>query len=177
MVTKYKNILSEELYIELVEYINTLIKDKPHKFGTTNLLWENGLIENSASIVRYDFDISDILINKKIRKEIENKIPYMVKGFCLHLWPNLSYITWHNDYHVKGALTIYLNEKWDANWGGYLMYKENSEIKAIKPERNLGVLQENNVEHSVTTINIGAEQRISLQFFLEEKVKTTKTIL
>ena len=65
-------------------------------------------------------------------------------------------------------LTIYLNEKWEDNWGGYLMYEDGNEIKAIKPEKNLGVLQKTPLMHCVTTTNIGAEYRMSLQFFMNK---------
>jgi hypothetical protein len=179
MVTQYKNILSDELYIELVEYVNKLIKDKPNNFTTSNLIWEENLRGNSTPISRYVFDKRDDDIAVKIKKEIEDKTEYFVENFCLHLWPNLSYITWHNDNHVKAALTLYLNENWNANWGGFLMYLDTTDttIKAIKPEKNMGLLQENSVSHSVTTINIGADMRISLQFFLKEKLKKVKTIL
>jgi hypothetical protein len=179
MVTKYNNILSNELYAEVVEYVNNLIKDKPMKFTMSNLLWDDRLKGNSVPISRYDFNTGDSEIAKKLKKEIEDKIPYFVENFCLHLWPNLSYITWHNDKHVKAALSLYLNENWDDNWGGFLMYEDSTEneIKAIKPTKNMGVLQEGGVNHSVTTINIGADMRISLQFFLREKVKKSNTII
>ena len=85
-----------------------------------------------------------------------------------YIWTKLSYIPWHNDHHVNGALTVYLNNYWDINWGGYFMYKnQNNEINAIKPETNLGVLQLEGVEHSVSTVNVNAENRITLQTFFK----------
>jgi len=180
MVTKYTDILSDELYVELVEYINKLIKDRSNRFTTSTLIWQEYLKGNSTPISRYDFfDTRDDAIVSKLRKEVEDKTGYLIESFCLHLWPNLSYITWHNDAHVKAALTLYLNENWDENWGGFLMYMDTTDntIKAIKPEKNMGLLQENGVVHSVTTINIGADMRISLQFFLKGKSKKIKTLV
>jgi|OM-RGC.v1.019566295 hypothetical protein len=180
MVTKYTDILSEELYVELVEYINKLIKDRSNRFSTSTLMWQENLKGNSEPISRYDFlEETDTVIVSKVGKEVEYKTGYLIEGFCLHLWPNLSYITWHNDGHVKASLTLYLNENWDKNWGGFFMYEDTTDntIKAIKPEKNMGLLQENGVVHSVTTINIGADMRISLQFFLKEKSKKIKTLL
>jgi hypothetical protein len=171
MVNIYENILSESLYNETFDYVKSLFKNKGLQFTTSFFHWEESLIANSPPILRYDFDTSDNIIAKKIQKEIENKFPYFIATFTLHIWPNSSYITWHNDPHCHAALTIYLNEKWDKNWGGYFMHEDIDGIKAIKPERNLGVLQENNIEHSVTTINSGADLRISLQFFLTNKKK------
>jgi hypothetical protein len=171
MITKYNDILTEELYKELTEYVDLLMKEKPFNFTSSTLTWDNGLKGNSTPILRYDFDKKDTEIFNKVKNEVEIKIPYFIENFCLHVWPNLSYITWHNDYHRKAALTIYLNEKWDKNWGGYLMYEINDNLNAIKPERNLGVLQENSIEHTVTTINTGADLRLSLQFFLTKTKK------
>ena len=170
-ITKYNNILSDELYQETIEYITSLMKKEGQQFTTSMLNWEDGLIENSAPILKYDFYAYDDEFRKKIKREIETKIPYFIDGFMLYVWPNSSYITWHDDGMYKAGLTIYLNEKWDSNWGGYLMYEENEEIKAIKPEKNLGVLQENGVNHMVTTINVGANLRTTLQFFLTKKKK------
>jgi hypothetical protein len=171
MVTLYENILSEDLYVEVLEYVKILMKEKSEYFTTSTLVWEKGLIGNSTPIVRYNFGIEDGEIFKKIKNEIENNISYFVDTFCLHIWPNLSYINWHDDNLVPAALTVYLNEKWHMDWGGYLMYKEDNEIKAIRPKKNLGILQENKVEHTVTTINTGADLRMSLQFFLRKNKK------
>ena len=171
MVTQYTNILSEELYIEIVEYISKLMKDRSNAFTTSTLEWETGLKGNSTPILRYVFQKEDSLIFYKIKKEIEKIIPYFITDGVLHIFPNLSYIRWHDDHLTKAALTIYLNEKWDVDWGGYLLYEIHNEIKAIKPGKNLGVLQENSVKHSVSTINIGADNRVSLQFFLSNNKK------
>jgi Rps23 Pro-64 3,4-dihydroxylase Tpa1-like proline 4-hydroxylase len=86
----------------------------------------------------------------------------------IYFWTKLSYIPWHDDTQADSALTIYLNDYWDQDWGGYFMFKLNNEIKAIKPDRNLGVIQTGNVSHSVSTVNLDADLRITLQaFFIE----------
>ena len=169
-VEKYESFFTDETYTAVKNYIDNLIKNKSNSF-TTSLSWEYGLKKSSALIGRYDFEKDDLPMFSKIKKEIESKIPFYVKSGVFHIFPNLSYIAWHSDPHCKAALTIYLNENWDEDWGGYLMYEENNEIKAVKPEKNLGVLQETPVNHSVSCINIGADYRISLQFFLTDKKK------
>lgn len=169
-ITKYTSLLSEDLYKETLEYMNSIIKNKSNLFNTS-LAWQDGLKGNSGLIARYEFGKNEMDILRKIKFECEKKIPYIISKVVLHLMPPLSYITWHDDTHVKAALTVYLNESWDEDWGGYLMFKENNEIKAIKPERNLGVLQENGVEHCVSCVNIGSDYRLSLQFFLDKEQK------
>jgi len=51
------------------------------------------------------------------------------------------------------------------------MYKDDENISAIKPAKNLGVLQKTPINHCVSTINIGADYRVSLQFFLTDEKK------
>lgn len=172
MVTQYKDILSDELYKEVIEYVNFTMKEKTMQFTTSTLTWLELLKGNSAAALIYDFsnDKSDLIY--RLKKEIENKIPYYVENLYFHILPNLSYINWHKDGgHIKAGLTLYLNENWDKNWGGYLIYEDGDEMKAIKPDRNLGILQENTDSHCVSSVNIGAELRLSLQFFLTKTKK------
>lgn len=166
MVTKFENILSEPLYSDVLNHLEYLKKEESDFFNTSFTKWDSNLVNTSSPILRYTMAANDIEIYSKIKKEVESKIPYYVSNAVFHLFPNLSYITWHNDAHIEAALTIYLNDFWDKNWGGYLLYEEKDEIKAIKPEKNLGVLQEKKVKHCVTTTTIGAPIRTSLQFFL-----------
>lgn len=169
-IIKYESFFSSELYTEITEYVNSLIKNKSGLFNT-NISWQDSLKGNSGLIARYEFGKNELDILRKIKLECEPKIPYIITNIVIHIFPPLSYITWHDDTHVKAALTVYLNEKWDDNWGGYLMYKEDDEIKAIKPDKNLAVLQMDGVEHSVSCVNIGAPNRITLQFFLDKEQK------
>ena len=131
----------------------------PHGFGDS---------VNSNSIMRYGLE-NDFELKKQIQIEIESKIPYFVKNMHINLIPNLSFIDWHRDSHCIAALTVYLNEKWNDNWGGYLIYEENDELKAIKPEKNLAIIQKTPLNHSVSMVNIGADYRISLQMFLHKE--------
>ena len=161
-VIKYKNFLSDEIYIRLKE----IVQNKKNKFIMVSLADGNSV--NSNSIMRYGLE-NDFELKKQIQFEIESKIPYFVKNMHINLIPNLSFIDWHRDSHCIAALTIYLNEKWNDNWGGYLIYEENYELKAIKPEKNLAIIQKTPLNHSVSMVNIGADYRISLQMFLHKE--------
>lgn len=161
-VTKYKNFLSEEIYVRLKE----IVQNKKNQFIMVSLADSNSV--NSNSIMRYGLE-NDFELKKQIQIEIESKIPYFVKNMHINLIPNLSFIDWHRDSHCIAALTVYLNEKWNDNWGGYLIYEENDELKAIKPEKNLAIIQKTPLNHLVSMVNIGADYRISLQMFLHKE--------
>ena len=169
-VTQYDNILSEELYNEVYVYTEKLISEKKTQFTTNIALWGDNIVKSSTPILRYVFSDREEVLFNKIKLELESKTPYKVNFILLYLWTNLSYIPWHNDTHKDAGLTIYLNKNWDKDWGGYFLYEEKNEIKALLPKKNFGVLQEGGVMHSVSTINIGAEYRMTLQtFFNKEK--------
>lgn len=169
----YENFLSEkslELLNKTVENIFNH-KDELPIFSSSFSHWDKNLIKSSTPILRYflnerDIDLTSLLIN-----EIENRIPYYIGGIIIHIMPKLSYIPWHNDAGHSAALTIYLNENWNPDWGGFFMYRTENEIKAIRPIKNTAILQSGGVVHSVSTINMDADYRISLQCFLNNKKK------
>lgn len=140
-------------------------------FSSSISHWEDFLIRSSTPILRYFLNDEDKELTDILKKEIESQIPYYVNGIVIHICPKLSYIPWHNDRGHTAALTVYLNKDWDANWGGYFMYKDSDEVKAIKPERNVAVLQKGGIFHSVSTTNMDADYRISIQCFLQKEKK------
>jgi Rps23 Pro-64 3,4-dihydroxylase Tpa1-like proline 4-hydroxylase len=165
----YENFFEEELFIEIKECVNKLMYSLDTPFTTSTTSWPELNRQTSTPILRYLLRDTELDIQNKITKIVKQKTGYFGGTVVVHLWPNLSYIPFHIDNHVQAALTIYLNDEWYENWGGYLMFKDdndNQQIKCIIPKRNLAVLQKNNVKHSVSTINIGADMRMSLQIFL-----------
>ena len=177
MINIYSNFLSEESVKVLDNKIEEILyKSDPNvpNFTTSLTSWKSQFQKSSTPIIRYVLNKNDDTTFQLLKKEIESKISYYINDMIIHFSPKLSYIPWHNDSHVAAALTIYLNKKWNTNWGGYFLYKLNDEIKAIIPEFNLGILQEggeNGLPHCVTTTNIDADLRISLQLFLTNKKK------
>lgn len=177
MINIYSNFLSEDAIKKLDDKIEEILNNSDPNvpnFTTSLTSWTKYLQNNSTPIIRYVLNKNDDTLFQSLKKEIESKIPYYIDNMVIHFSPKLSYIPWHNDGHVIAALSIYLNKKWDVNWGGYFLYKLNDEIKAIKPELNLGILQEGGekgLPHCVTTTNIDADLRISLQLFLSNKKK------
>jgi Rps23 Pro-64 3,4-dihydroxylase Tpa1-like proline 4-hydroxylase len=177
MIGIYKNFLSDDSLQKLNDTIKNVLHHSDENVPNvtvSTMVWDSYLQKNSAPIIRYVLNRNDDVVFQSLKKEIESKIPYFIHSIIIHFAPKLSYIPWHNDSHVNAALTIYLNEKWNPNWGGYFLYKIDDEIKAIKPEFNLAVLQqggETGLPHCVTTTNIDADMRISLQMFLTTRKK------
>lgn len=170
MINKYKDFFSAETLGLIDQKVESLFNKEEEKplFSSSISHWEKNLTDGSVPILRYVLQNEDVELSQIIRKEIEQKIPYYVNGILIHICPRLSFIPWHDDGLHTAALTVYLNKKWNPNWGGYFMYSENDgEIKAIFPERNLGILQKGGVLHSVSGITMNAGYRISIQCFLK----------
>lgn len=167
-INKYENILNDDLLIKVDSLIENLINDKNTNFTTSTLLWQEKLIGSSTPVLRYVLGYNEKELYNLIKTEIESKVPFKVEAIMVYLWPNLSYITWHNDNLFAAGLTVYLNKIWDKNWGGLFLYEEDDNIRAIAPQRNLGVLQVGGVQHATTTTNYGADFRITLQMFFNK---------
>ena len=81
--------------------------------------------------------------------------------------PRLSYIPWHDDGSrgERRAVTIYLNEYWDQNWGGCFAFQSNNEINCVQPKYNIGLVVDSGVYHSVFSTTMDAPIRESVQLF------------
>ena len=162
----YNDFLSNDLLDECQETLKSTIKSATPYFGKTNLCWEYGIVKSSTTITIIEVT-EEYSIYIKLKNEIELHIGLIPNRIMFYVWPKLSYIPWHDDNHVKSALTIYLNDFWDEDWGGYFMFKNNEKIEAIKPKLNLGVHQLGGVTHCVNTVNIDADNRITIQVFFK----------
>lgn len=173
MITKFDNFFTEDtlnLIDEKIKSIYNTSKERP-MFSSSISHWDDYLKGSSTPILRYVLSTDDLELMDILKKEIQNKIPYYVNNVIIHICPKLSYIPWHNDSGHTAALTVYINKNWDPNWGGYFMYKDNDDIKALKPERNCAILQKGGLSHCVSTTNIDADYRVSIQCFLQTEKK------
>ena len=159
-----KNVFSEDLLKSLKEF--TRDGKQP---STTNFFgWEPVVVGVSNAI--FCFNLNDNLQDQVTKELLEHKILKSVPKKMLakiHLSSRGSFIPWHNDLPYKFTCTVYLNEYWDKDWGGYFMY-ENEEIKAIKPEHNVAISFEPPLMHTVGLTSINAPLREILQIFVVE---------
>ena len=131
--------------------------------------WRDGVVGLSGPIYLID-------ITEELRLKLHNAVADTFPEFDLlsykmdatyTLGGRYSFIPWHDDGIHKLAVTIYLNEVWDKDWAGCLLYQEQGaeEIKAIYPEFNKAVLISTPLQHTTIMPNLQAPLRISLQLF------------
>ena len=79
---------------------------------------------------------------------------------------NSSGIDWCNDRGSKKAISVYLADNWQSEWGGNFRYLEDDVAHEIVPASNRAVISQGHVMHKVTKIQPGSPLRESLQIFV-----------
>ena len=105
-----------------------------------------------------------------IRSKIVSYIPEVRKGnmaMMYHRFYANSGISCHIDADCSFAATIYLNEKWDIDWGGlYIWEDQDFNLQALIPTYNLMIINNKKLKHLVTPISkLAPEPRIAIQVF------------
>lgn len=165
------------------EYCVDLLKDSFRTLSDGNQIMENQLVwrTNYTWHPESVFNSHPVLI-RHFGKEKQNEILQILKdkeiithdleeyNLANYLWTKMSYIPWHTDAQHEEAVTIFLNTFWDPNWGGYFMYEENNEIKAVQPKFNRAVKNKNNIGHAVSMVHDEVPYpRATLQIFRPRK--------
>jgi hypothetical protein len=135
----------------------------------TNLTdWDPHLIGTSGVILLYYLK-NDLL--EETKYELIKHFPEIKDykfSIAFTLGSRLSYIQWHADQGHKYAITLYVNEYWDRDWGGALIYQDNDETyKAIYPEYNKAVSFAPPIFHATVMPTLLAPVRESLQIFCD----------
>ena len=160
-----KNIFSQP-EIEMI-FKTIFSAENESKWSINKHFWSDGIKNKSpgtVSIFRIEGELREIIENTLQKYlQVDEKIDYIQ----YYEWNPLSQINWHNDSHKKGAITVYLNEKWDPDWGGFFCWQESPEkAHLIVPEYNSAVIVRGNPPHHVSLINPFAPVRMTLQIWL-----------
>lgn len=161
MIDIHNNFLDEILYAETIDFARGALAT--NNLACQQTIWDKSVIGNSGTILIHKLDLKDpfiFLLKEKIKHSFTGINCY------IHYFLQYSYIPWHDDGGYAFAGTLYLNERWDRDWGGAYMYEDNNKnIHVEYPERNKLIIQHSNTWHSTTMVHPGADIRISMQFF------------
>lgn len=136
----------------------------------SNFSWIPGVVKDSYPVlIRKIKDEQDFKELEKIVEEVVEKKTGLtnITDIYFYYWTRHSYIPWHNDSHANFAFSIYLNEVWKPDYGGYFLYTlgGREDIRAVMPKFNTAVLQYGGVKHCTTPVNWDGYIRISMQIF------------
>lgn len=140
-----------------------------HEYSRSNLHWPQNIVRGSAAVLvrNYRDEIKRGILLGLTQRGLITHGEYHVMNYA---WLRFSYIPWHNDGHRKEALTIYLNDVWDADWGGLFLYRDPAQaIHGFAPKFNCGLRNSAHVHHCTTMVTSEAsEPRFTLQLFSKE---------
>jgi len=160
-----ENVLSQELLHKLLMF--TREGRSPSKVNFFNWTPDLNMSSNAIFLFFIEDDLKQTLLEELLAKKIFSKVP-KVWGASVYLMSRMSYVTWHNDSNHKFSCTIYINQDWNENHGGYFMYELNDEIRAIKPNFNSCVYFDTPLKHTTTLTALNAPFRESIQIFVDE---------
>lgn len=161
MITIFEDFLEPDDLFNLVTLSNKVYTSGDYVLRT-NASWTPEILGNSFPIINYKIEDEEIL--EMLQKKITS---YKIKSASFFYFTEHSFIPWHSDGGHDAALTIYLSSH-NENNGGYFLYKEEDELRAVAPKQNRAVLQENSVRHATTAVHSRAELRKTLQIFYEK---------
>ena len=141
-----ENFLDDKLYKEInelsIDSMDLIFED------LSGLGWNAG---GTDRVFTQELKYSEIL--DPLKKTCKQKLKFVPKSATFYYWSLGSFINFHDDSIYKASATIYLNDKWKKDWGGFFMWQEGKDFKAILPTKNRCVFNEWE-SHAVTpTIN------------------------
>ena len=90
-----------------------------------------------------------------LEQELKSSLPkYTELILQYYIWQPQSGIAWHNDKapdKLFGA-TLYLNEEWEPNAGGWFVWEDGDGYHAILPKKKFLVVNDDTQNHCVTPV-------------------------
>ena len=101
----------------------------------SNLTWDPAVVRASSPILLRTYN--DLLKNSILKQLLDSKViqhkEYLVLNYAC---TKLSYIPWHSDKLYDNAVTVYLNETWDRDWGGIYLFRDEETATIRATSRN-----------------------------------------
>jgi hypothetical protein len=137
------------------------------EFTISNYQWDPGIVRASAPVLirRYRGALREIILGHLVKRGMIETTEFTVMNYA---WSRMSYIPWHNDGIHEVAITVYLNDVWNLNWGGIFLYMagEPASIRGYAPKFNTAVKNSGQIAHATTMVTIDAKSpRFTLQLF------------
>ena len=143
--------ITDDLYQNCVNELNE--KTSQDCWRSSSIIWDSGIkqgIEGSCIFT----PVSDT-IHQLLEKQLKSSLPeYDELVFQYYIWQPQSGISWHTDEQpdrLFGA-SLYLNEEWYPNHGGWFIWEDEGGYHAILPKKKFLVINNNYQHHCVTPV-------------------------
>ena len=173
MIEFLENVLTQDAIRAVHEEVYSQKNER--KWRTSNQSWTPSLTRDSlGTILIHDMDL-DCSVAKEIWRQISKYIDPQfknLKSITYTEWQPMSLLNWHDDGYggneKQGVhMTIYLNDKWEWNWGGLFCWKDGQEYKVKGPQFNHGLIVSKGHQHCVTVLSPKAPVRKTLQIIIK----------
>ena len=148
-----------------------IIKERKNiNLHTVEGVWSEDLIRHIAAPQRVQ--VNNYQPFEELKEMIKSQ-PYLPLPELEHMSTNIHYMTkdtgiqWHNDSKWKYAATLYLNHRWNRNWGGEFMFMDGAGAGFIPILSNSMVIVKSPLEHKVNQVCSPIMPRISIQIFMK----------
>ena len=175
---KYNHVLRKSLANELRDLAYSVISGKYHDpiRTWTNHAWNDSIIGKDSSVFcmlipeKYLTEIQDTLISRGILDIDNDQLLTETNSAMLYVWMPGSYIPYHSDAKYSKAVTVYLNEDWGFNDGGFFTWRKPNDEDwiCVIPHFNLGIVNAFGLEHGTTPVT-SDKLRVTVQIFLNKK--------
>lgn len=166
----YENALDPRFARALLQETKQQLEDRSVVWST-NVSWQPEIVRASHPVLMRSYASGAA---KMILEQLgQNGVLDPGKDWKVqnYVWTRLSYIPWHNDGNHSEAVTVYLNEDWDSDWGGLFLWRESMKgpIQAREPRFNTALRNADKLWHATTPVMLDApEPRITLQLFRQD---------
>ena len=163
-----KNVLSENLYNDCIKDLRTKLDSSC--WASSSFRWDKNIRDKISGVCI--MTMVSPAIRVLLDKELKSYLPKYNQLMCqYYVWQPHAGISRHNDKAHKFGATIYLNEKWSPNDGGWFIWEDtktkNTGIyKSLLPKKNVMILNNKREEHLVTSVSSGClENRYTIQIW------------
>ena len=155
--------------VPTLEKLKAFTRDGRQPSITNFFGWKINVTGMSNAIFKFDLteDLKELVAKELIAKNILPSAP-KEWNVAVQLCSRMACIPWHDDSKWVFSATVYLNNEWDPEWGGYFTYEDGNEIKSIIPSHNKSVSFKTPLRHSVLLTSINSPLREALQIFVKE---------
>ena len=146
--------ITNDLYQNCVKELNE--KKDQDCWRSSSITWVSGVkqgIVGSCIITSVSDNIQQLL-----DQELKSSLPkYTELILQYYIWQPQSGIAWHNDKAPDKSFgaTLYLNEEWHPNNGGWFIWEDDDGHHTILPKKKFLVLNDNLQYHCVTPVSSG----------------------
>jgi|21_taG_2_1085346.scaffolds.fasta_scaffold17829_2 hypothetical protein len=161
----FENVLSEKLFDDIVKDLYSRL-DKG-VWSSSRFAWPDHIKNHIIGSTNWT-DVKKSLAHK-ILTEFKEYYPYKDENKIAVMYyvmnPNAGISVHHDEDHYSWNATIYLNQDWDPDWGGLLLWSEDDTyFKGLVPKKNRMVVFDTNVSHIVTPVaHTSPQERATIQ--------------